>query len=70
MASAGCPAKASNSCGLADTSASPSATAKDQTSGHTGYGSEYAFGKAFKREYGIAPGQYRKSGTAVLLAGT
>lgn len=25
----------------------------------TGYGSEYAFGKAFKREYGVPPGRYR-----------
>ncbi|MEX2980388.1 AraC family transcriptional regulator [Streptomyces sp. C36] len=31
----------------------------------TGYGSEYAFAKAFKREYGQAPGGYRRtSGTA------
>lgn len=26
----------------------------------TGYGSEFAFGKAFKREYGLAPGHYRR----------
>ncbi|MEU0543961.1 AraC family transcriptional regulator [Nocardia sp. NPDC005978] len=26
----------------------------------TGYTSEFAFGKAFKREYGLAPGQYRR----------
>ncbi|MEV4439598.1 AraC family transcriptional regulator [Streptomyces sp. NPDC049577] len=26
----------------------------------TGYGSEYAFAKAFKREYGEAPGRYRR----------
>ena len=26
----------------------------------TGYSSEYAFAKAFKREYGIAPGNYRR----------
>lgn len=25
----------------------------------TGYSSEFAFAKAFKREYGMAPGQYR-----------
>ncbi|MDG4863395.1 helix-turn-helix transcriptional regulator, partial [Streptomyces sp. T-3] len=25
-----------------------------------GYTSEFAFAKAFKREYGMAPGQYRK----------
>ncbi|MFI1914415.1 AraC family transcriptional regulator [Nocardia sp. NPDC020380] len=25
-----------------------------------GYSSEFAFGKAFKREYGLAPGQYRR----------
>jgi AraC-like DNA-binding protein len=24
-----------------------------------GYGSEYAFSKAFRREHGIPPGQYR-----------
>ncbi|WP_405139148.1 AraC family transcriptional regulator [Nocardia sp. NBC_01388] len=34
-----------------------------------GYGSEYAFGKAFKREYGTAPGQYRKAGADPVLAG-
>ncbi|MFE9424749.1 cupin domain-containing protein [Kitasatospora sp. NPDC006697] len=28
--------------------------------GQTGYGSEYALGKAFKREYGLAPGSYRR----------
>jgi AraC-like DNA-binding protein len=27
---------------------------------HTGYTSEFAFAKAFKREYGVAPGQYRR----------
>ncbi|MGN9762838.1 AraC family transcriptional regulator [Streptomyces sp. SD31] len=26
----------------------------------TGYASEFAFAKAFKREYGVAPGQYRR----------
>jgi AraC-like DNA-binding protein len=26
----------------------------------SGYGSEFAFGKAFKREYGLAPGHYRR----------
>lgn len=26
-----------------------------------GYGSEFAFAKAFKREYGVAPGQYRRA---------
>lgn len=26
----------------------------------TGYANEFAFGKAFKREYGLAPGQYRR----------
>lgn len=26
----------------------------------TGYGSEFALGKAFKREYGLAPGHYRR----------
>ncbi|WP_190108601.1 AraC family transcriptional regulator [Streptomyces cinnamoneus] len=30
----------------------------------TGYASEFAFAKAFKREYGVAPGQYRKQGGA------
>ncbi|MEU3354548.1 AraC family transcriptional regulator [Streptomyces sp. NPDC037389] len=28
----------------------------------SGYTSEFAFAKAFKREYGVAPGQYRKQG--------
>ena len=27
---------------------------------HVGYTSEFAFAKAFKREYGIAPGAYRR----------
>jgi AraC-like DNA-binding protein len=27
----------------------------------TGYTSEFAFAKAFKREFGVAPGGYRKS---------
>jgi len=26
----------------------------------TGYGNEFAFAKAFKREFGVAPGQYRR----------
>ncbi|MEU7135972.1 AraC family transcriptional regulator [Streptomyces sp. NPDC046261] len=30
----------------------------------TGYGSEYAFAKAFKREYGQAPGSYRRESRA------
>lgn len=30
-----------------------------------GYASEYAFGKAFKRAYDVAPGQYRSQGAAV-----
>ncbi|TQF01794.1 AraC family transcriptional regulator [Kitasatospora acidiphila] len=30
----------------------------------TGYGSEYALGKAFKREYGQAPGSYRRQNRA------
>jgi AraC-like DNA-binding protein len=29
-----------------------------------GYASEYAFGKAFKREYGMAPGRYRSEWTS------
>ncbi|GAA2228435.1 MULTISPECIES: AraC family transcriptional regulator [Kitasatospora] len=29
-----------------------------------GYGSEFAFGKAFKREYGLAPGHYRRQAQA------
>ncbi|MET9435373.1 AraC family transcriptional regulator [Streptomyces sp. NPDC006551] len=28
--------------------------------GRAGYSSEFAFAKAFKREYGVAPGQYRR----------
>ncbi|MGW7258205.1 AraC family transcriptional regulator [Streptomyces sp. NPDC054834] len=31
-----------------------------QIAQRTGYTSEFAFAKAFKREYGVAPGQYRK----------
>lgn len=30
----------------------------------TGYGSEFAFAKAFKREYGLAPGGYRRRNRA------
>ncbi|WP_035799753.1 AraC family transcriptional regulator [Kitasatospora mediocidica] len=30
----------------------------------SGYGSEFAFGKAFKREYGLAPGSYRRQAQA------
>ncbi|MGS2805867.1 AraC family transcriptional regulator [Nocardia sp. MW-W600-9] len=36
---------------------------------HSGYSSEYAFGKAFKRAFGTAPGRYRTTGTQVLVAG-
>jgi transcriptional regulator GlxA family with amidase domain len=32
--------------------------------GKAGYGSEFAFAKAFKREYGLAPGRYRRRATA------
>ncbi|MFF4572678.1 AraC family transcriptional regulator [Streptomyces sp. NPDC001410] len=31
-----------------------------QVAARTGYTSEFAFAKAFKREYGVAPGQYRR----------
>lgn len=34
-----------------------------------GYGSEFAFGKAFKREYGTAPGHYRREGSELVVAG-
>jgi len=34
----------------------------------TGYGSEFAFAKAFKREYGQAPGGYRREHTAMVEA--
>jgi len=33
-----------------------------------GYASEYAFGKAFKRAYGVAPGQYRSDGALLQSA--
>jgi AraC-like DNA-binding protein len=29
-----------------------------------GYASEFAFAKAFKRDYGIAPGSYRRQSAA------
>ncbi|MFD4181605.1 helix-turn-helix transcriptional regulator, partial [Rhodococcus sp. NPDC058514] len=32
--------------------------------GRAGYGSEFAFAKAFKREYGLAPGSYRRQARA------
>jgi YesN/AraC family two-component response regulator len=28
-----------------------------------GYTSEFAFAKAFKRQYGVAPGRYRRTAT-------
>jgi AraC-like DNA-binding protein len=31
-----------------------------QIAARAGYGSEYSFGKAFKRAFGIAPGAYRQ----------
>jgi AraC-like DNA-binding protein len=34
----------------------------------TGYGSEFAFAKAFKREYGQAPGGYRRAAHAATVA--
>jgi AraC-like DNA-binding protein len=34
----------------------------------TGYGSEFAFAKAFKREYGQAPGGYRRAHAALVAA--
>ena len=36
----------------------------------TGYGSEFAFAKAFKREYGQAPGGYRRARHAAVAART
>ncbi|MEU4829457.1 AraC family transcriptional regulator [Streptosporangium sp. NPDC023615] len=35
-----------------------------QVAGRVGYGSEFAFAAAFKREYGIAPGAYRRQNRA------
>jgi AraC-like DNA-binding protein len=32
----------------------------DAVAGRVGYTSEFAFAKAFKREYGLAPGRYRR----------
>lgn len=34
----------------------------------TGYGNEFAFAKAFKREFGVAPGQYRRDRQAANAA--
>ncbi|MET8422965.1 AraC family transcriptional regulator [Nocardia sp. NPDC004860] len=36
----------------------------EKVSARAGYSSEFAFGKAFKREYGLAPGQYRRQARA------
>ncbi|WP_067698652.1 AraC family transcriptional regulator [Nocardia jejuensis] len=36
----------------------------DTVAARAGYSSEFAFGKAFKREYGLAPGQYRRQSRA------
>ncbi|MGW4353437.1 AraC family transcriptional regulator [Nocardia sp. NPDC004582] len=38
--------------------------AVDKVAARAGYSSEFAFGKAFKREYGLAPGQYRRQARA------
>ena len=35
---------------------------------HTGYANEFAFAKAFKREFGVAPGQYRRDREAASAA--
>ncbi|MFF5260824.1 AraC family transcriptional regulator [Actinomadura viridis] len=35
-----------------------------EVAGRVGYGSEFAFGNAFKREYGVSPGRYRRAGCA------
>lgn len=35
-----------------------------QVAGRTGYTSEFAFAKAFKREFGVAPGRYRRAARA------
>ncbi|WP_329123130.1 AraC family transcriptional regulator [Streptomyces sp. NBC_01465] len=40
-----------------------------QVAERAGYSSEFAFAKAFKREYGVAPGQYRKLRADRLTAG-
>ncbi|MFE2960661.1 AraC family transcriptional regulator [Nocardia tengchongensis] len=36
----------------------------EKVAARAGYSSEFAFGKAFKREYGLAPGQYRRQARA------
>jgi AraC-like DNA-binding protein len=36
---------------------------------HTGYGNEFAFAKAFKRAFGVAPGQYRRDREAATAGG-
>ncbi|MTE12379.1 AraC family transcriptional regulator [Nocardia aurantiaca] len=37
----------------------------EKVAARAGYSSEFAFGKAFKREYGLAPGQYRRQARAI-----
>ncbi|MFD0888956.1 helix-turn-helix transcriptional regulator, partial [Streptosporangium algeriense] len=34
-----------------------------EVASQVGYGSEFAFGNAFKRVYGAAPGRYRRQGS-------
>ncbi|WP_239514173.1 AraC family transcriptional regulator [Streptosporangium sp. 'caverna'] len=36
----------------------------------TGYASEFAFNRGFKREYGISPGTYRRREPAAVRRGT
>ncbi|MFF4779158.1 helix-turn-helix transcriptional regulator [Microtetraspora fusca] len=36
--------------------------ALSEIAGAVGYGSEFAFANAFKRQYGMAPGKYRRLG--------
>ncbi|GAB0105253.1 AraC family transcriptional regulator [Nocardia sp. JMUB6875] len=36
----------------------------EKVAARAGYSSEFAFGKAFKREFGLAPGQYRRQARA------
>ncbi|MFI9582197.1 helix-turn-helix domain-containing protein [Streptomyces sp. NPDC052236] len=47
-------------CGIAGQRTYPGSRRRQQVAHRIGYTSEFAFANAFKREYGTAPGRYRR----------